>query len=164
MNRIGALITAARPGPVARAVQIGLAVLALSVLTGGSSVQFATCPVPESEIIPAAWAERHFAQGDPLYEALFAPAARERLLDAPRPQIPTFLAGSVSQQTELIRKGELYIDRRADRIVLDNVDWTLRDQNYIATQLHGLVGIATLLRADRLPPDVEAEVGGHILN
>lgn len=120
------------------------AALAFMASSAQASIEFATCENPAEQIVPADWQP---------YEA-----------DGPVVPVPPFIAEK-SEQLDLISGGRLFVDSRGEIINLDAVDWTANDNSFYSTQLHGLVGLGTLLRdKEKLAEDVEAAIGQHILN
>jgi len=152
-----------------------MSVVSLTVVTACSqpatlpvppnTVQYATCEEPAERIIPEDWADQHLVEGSPYYEALFSPEAQQAVLDGPVVRVPRFTS-STDRQVDYIREGRIFVDRRGDIVELENVDWSIYDNTYVSSQLHGLTAIGTLFsdHEDQQDEDVETALMRLILN
>jgi len=125
-----------------------------------------SCANPSPTIIPAKWATEYSQEDGLYYEALFSVTARTKILTAAGSPVPLFTAGGLKKQLRNLTEGSLFIDKRGPLQKLGKIEWSTAEYGqFYSTQLHGLVGIGTLLKNQQeLTATAEQAVGDHITN
>jgi hypothetical protein len=127
----------------------------------------ASCARPAARIVPEPWARQHMRPGSALYEAVFSPQARARVLaDARRVPVPYFSPGPANEHRKALRSGRLIVSRAKPAHPLDAIDWASKKYGlYYATQLHSLGAAAAAVSSDkRVGQALERRVGALVTN
>jgi len=129
---------------------LGLVAFYVSPVGNKVSSRIASCEAPSDYIVPPSWKTWRSTQSS---------GTRNHVA------IPEFYA-AVDNQIENIKNGVMFVDRRGPIQKLSKIGWDDESHgNYYATQLHGLVGIGTLLHQnEKMPTQVEHAIGTHIQN